>query len=89
MPGIVMERSLEEEYKKTGIKPADIAALRKWLKTQPHLPEKYISGNVYLFIKKFQVYSIQRTKCQGTIYLSARVHRVTELYLTKGSINNI
>ncbi|KAG6448425.1 hypothetical protein O3G_MSEX005478 [Manduca sexta] len=31
---------LEEEYKKpTGITPQDIARLRKWLATQPHLPQ--------------------------------------------------
>ncbi|XP_049878959.1 alpha-tocopherol transfer protein-like [Pectinophora gossypiella] len=35
---------LEEEYKKnTGISPADIAKLRAWLKTQPHLPEEHIT----------------------------------------------
>ena len=44
MVDIVKEQSLEEEYKKTGIRPADVAALRDWLKTQPHLPEKYITG---------------------------------------------
>ncbi|XP_045770679.1 uncharacterized protein LOC123871121 [Maniola jurtina] len=35
--------SIEEECKKTGIKLSDIADLRQWLKTQPHLPEKYIT----------------------------------------------
>ncbi|XP_039752795.1 clavesin-1-like [Pararge aegeria] len=35
--------SMEEECKKTGVTPSDIAALRGWLKTQPHLPEKYIT----------------------------------------------
>ncbi|CAH2094179.1 unnamed protein product [Euphydryas editha] len=39
----VEQQSLEVEYKKTGIKPSDIAALRRWLKTQPHLPEKLIT----------------------------------------------
>ncbi|XP_045454244.1 clavesin-1-like [Melitaea cinxia] len=39
----VEQQSLEVEYKKTGINPSDIAALRRWLKTQPHLPEKYIT----------------------------------------------
>ncbi|CAK1541420.1 unnamed protein product [Leptosia nina] len=35
---------LEEEYKKnTGVTPDDIKELRQWLKTQPHLPEKYIT----------------------------------------------
>ncbi|XP_072934701.1 alpha-tocopherol transfer protein-like [Epargyreus clarus] len=35
---------LEEEYqKKTGITPKDIAALRSWMDTQPHLPSKYIT----------------------------------------------
>ncbi|XP_072934703.1 clavesin-1-like [Epargyreus clarus] len=35
---------LEEEYQKsTGITPEDIAALRRWLNTQPHLPSKYIT----------------------------------------------
>lgn len=43
MTDIEKEQSLEEEYKKTGIRPADVAALRDWLKTQPHLPEKYIT----------------------------------------------
>lgn len=37
--------SLEEEYrKKTGISPEDIQKLRSWMQTQPHLPEKYITG---------------------------------------------
>ncbi|XP_050353575.1 alpha-tocopherol transfer protein-like [Nymphalis io] len=36
--------TLDEEYKKdTRITPHDVAELRKWLQTQPHLPEKYIS----------------------------------------------
>ncbi|XP_046963660.1 alpha-tocopherol transfer protein-like [Vanessa cardui] len=36
--------SLDEEYAKdTGITPQDIAELRQWLQTQPHLPEKYIT----------------------------------------------
>ncbi|XP_046964073.1 clavesin-1-like [Vanessa cardui] len=43
MPGKLEQQSLEVEYKKTGINPSDIAALRRWLKTQPHLPEKYIT----------------------------------------------
>ncbi|XP_050679409.1 alpha-tocopherol transfer protein-like isoform X1 [Leptidea sinapis] len=35
---------VEEEYKKgTGITEADVRELRLWLKTQPHLPEKYIT----------------------------------------------
>ncbi|XP_050679411.1 alpha-tocopherol transfer protein-like isoform X2 [Leptidea sinapis] len=35
---------VEEEYKKgTGITEADVRKLRQWLKTQPHLPEKYIT----------------------------------------------
>ncbi|XP_047538285.1 clavesin-1-like [Vanessa atalanta] len=43
MPGKLEQQSLEVEYKKTGINPSDIAVLRRWLKTQPHLPEKYIT----------------------------------------------
>ncbi|XP_050353574.1 clavesin-1-like [Nymphalis io] len=43
MPGKLKQQSLEMEYKKTGINPSDIASLRRWLKTQPHLPEKYIT----------------------------------------------
>ncbi|KAI5642232.1 CRAL/TRIO domain-containing protein [Phthorimaea operculella] len=40
----VREFPLEEEYqKKTGITPEDIRKLREWLKTQPHLPEEYIT----------------------------------------------
>ncbi|CAH2094182.1 unnamed protein product [Euphydryas editha] len=36
--------SLEQEYaKETGVTPQDIAKLRQWLKTQPHLPEKHIT----------------------------------------------
>ncbi|XP_052739217.1 clavesin-1 [Bicyclus anynana] len=35
---------LEDEYSKnTGITPEDIAKLRQWLKTQPHLPEQHIT----------------------------------------------
>ncbi|XP_037292853.1 alpha-tocopherol transfer protein-like [Manduca sexta] len=35
---------LEEEYKKpTGITPQDIARLRQWLATQPHLPQEHIT----------------------------------------------
>ncbi|KPJ13319.1 putative oxidoreductase [Papilio machaon] len=42
---VVSEFPLEDEYKKTtGITPQDIAELRKWLHTQPHLPGKYITG---------------------------------------------
>ncbi|XP_045539096.1 clavesin-2-like [Papilio machaon] len=41
---VVSEFPLEDEYKKTtGITPQDIAELRKWLHTQPHLPGKYIT----------------------------------------------
>ncbi|CAG9559390.1 unnamed protein product [Danaus chrysippus] len=44
MPSKVIEqRPLDEEYAKTGVSPSDIAALRQWLKTQPHLPDKYIT----------------------------------------------
>ncbi|XP_068623897.1 clavesin-1-like [Battus philenor] len=40
----VTEFPLEEEYKKkTGISPQDIAKLRQWLDTQPHLPGKYVT----------------------------------------------
>ncbi|KAI5642231.1 CRAL/TRIO domain-containing protein [Phthorimaea operculella] len=40
----VREFPLEDEYKKkTGITPEDIRKLRAWLKTQPHLPEEYIT----------------------------------------------
>ncbi|CAH2266262.1 jg17823 [Pararge aegeria aegeria] len=36
--------ALEDEYsKKNGITPADIAKLRQWVKTQPHLPEEHIT----------------------------------------------
>ncbi|XP_022129820.1 retinaldehyde-binding protein 1 [Pieris rapae] len=42
--GEVQELPLEVEYKKnTGISPSDVLELRQWLKTQPHLPEKYIT----------------------------------------------
>ncbi|VVC97043.1 unnamed protein product [Leptidea sinapis] len=44
MPMDGEEFPLEEEYKKdTGIKKDDIKDLRRWLRTQPHLPEKYIT----------------------------------------------
>ncbi|CAK1590629.1 unnamed protein product [Parnassius mnemosyne] len=43
-PDVVAEFPLEEEYKKkTLISPQDIAKLRQWLDTQPHLPSKYIT----------------------------------------------
>ncbi|CAK1541421.1 unnamed protein product [Leptosia nina] len=43
-PGEIQQFPLEEEYKKrTGISPEDTKELRQWLKTQPHLPEKYIT----------------------------------------------
>lgn len=39
---------LEKEYQKdTGISPQDISKLREWVKTQPHLPADYITGNLY------------------------------------------
>nr|XP_034827561.1 clavesin-1-like [Maniola hyperantus] len=45
MPLKVMKAiRLEDEYsKRTGITPEDIAKLRQWLKTQPHLPEEHIT----------------------------------------------
>ncbi|XP_050672321.1 clavesin-1-like isoform X2 [Leptidea sinapis] len=38
------EFPIEEEYKKNhGVTPEDVMVLRKWLKTQPHLPERHIT----------------------------------------------
>ncbi|XP_038217425.1 alpha-tocopherol transfer protein-like [Zerene cesonia] len=38
-----IEQPIELEYKKTGINPDEIALLRRWVNTQPHLPWRYIS----------------------------------------------
>ncbi|XP_050672172.1 clavesin-2-like isoform X1 [Leptidea sinapis] len=38
------EFPIEEEYKKNhGVTPEDVMVLRKWLQTQPHLPEQHIT----------------------------------------------
>ncbi|VVD00756.1 unnamed protein product [Leptidea sinapis] len=38
------EFPIEEEYKKNhGVTPEDVMVLRKWLQTQPHLPERHIT----------------------------------------------
>lgn len=38
---------VNKEYEKNpDISPEDIRKLREWLKTQPHLPEKYITGKI-------------------------------------------
>lgn len=43
-PVIVKQIPLEQEYaKKTGVTPEDVAKLRAWLTTQPHLPGDLIS----------------------------------------------
>ncbi|XP_047511397.1 retinaldehyde-binding protein 1-like [Pieris napi] len=48
--GEVQQFSLEEEYKKkNGISSSDVQELRQWLKTQPHLPEKYITDLDLIF----------------------------------------
>ncbi|XP_038217508.1 clavesin-2-like isoform X1 [Zerene cesonia] len=40
----VKQISMEEEYKKNpDISPEDIRKLREWLKTQPHLPNEYVT----------------------------------------------
>lgn len=41
----VKEFPTEEEYKKGTATPQDVEKLREWLRTQPHLPEEYITGN--------------------------------------------
>ena len=42
---IVKPITIEEEYKKNpDISPDEIKKLREWLKTQPHLPEKHLTG---------------------------------------------
>ncbi|XP_038217424.1 alpha-tocopherol transfer protein-like [Zerene cesonia] len=42
--GEILPFPLEDEYKKnTGITPADVKELRRWLKTQPHLPDDHIT----------------------------------------------
>ncbi|CAH0714068.1 unnamed protein product, partial [Brenthis ino] len=40
---VIVRQSVQEEYQKTGISPSDIATLQQWLKTQPHMPEPYIT----------------------------------------------
>ncbi|XP_050672528.1 alpha-tocopherol transfer protein-like [Leptidea sinapis] len=43
-PGEPIEFPIEEEYKKShGVTAEDVTLLRRWLQTQPHLPEQYIT----------------------------------------------
>lgn len=39
--------SVQKEYEKLGnVKQEDIKEIMAWLATQPHLPHKYITGNI-------------------------------------------
>lgn len=49
----VTEFPIEKEYERNPqITPNDIAILREWVNTQPHLPAKYITGIFFPLVLK-------------------------------------
>lgn len=45
----VKQFPVQDEYMKGNATPQDVENLRQWLKTQPHLPDKYITGTCFLY----------------------------------------